>query len=268
MLNDMKYRVLLTGGSRGIGKAIALALSGKTERLYLVGREQSALEQVASELAGVDVVILAGDLTDATFQGRVVNAVADGGGVNLLINNAGISDFSAFEQQRPENIERLVITNLLTPILLTQRLLPMMLRETQAQVINIGSGFSYIAYPGFAAYSASKFGLRGFSQALSRELADTTVKVRFFSPRATKTDINPAAVNWLNQQLSTAEDSAEEVAQQFMDFLSTDRAEYQVGFPEKIFTKLNQILPALVSRALYAKLPVIRRAMAFSSINS
>lgn len=263
-----KYRILLTGASRGIGKAMAVALSEKAERIFLLGRDQKALNAVAAMIKGTEVITLAGDLTDTEFLAEIEKKVAAAGGINVLINNAGISDFASFEHQDKDTIEQLLQVNLLTPMRLSQQLLPLMLRESEAQIINIGSAFAYIAFPGFAAYSATKFGLRGFTEALGRELADTSVGVRLFSPRATKTDINSPSVTWMNQQLGTTEDDVEAVARQFVNFLSQHQTEYRVGFPEKLFAKINQIFPGIVSRALRKQLPVMRRALATHSSQS
>lgn len=268
MSADRKYRVLLTGASRGIGKAIAVALSGKAERIFLLGRDKKALDEVASLISGVDVIVLAGDVADVKFCAEVESLVAARGGINVLINNAGISDFCAFERQSQETIEKLLQVNLLAPIQLSQQLLPRLLREPSAQIINIGSTFSYIAYPGFATYSATKFGLRGFTEALGRELTDTSVRVRLFSPRATKTDINSPEVTRLNQQLGTVEDDPAEVARQFVFFLTQRQTEYRVGFPEKLFAKINQIFPGVVSKSLHKQLPLIRQALASISTKS
>lgn len=266
MSSVRKHRVLLTGASRGIGKAIALALSNQAEQLFLLGRDRKALEGVASMVRGANVVVLAGDIADAGFRAEAARTVESAGGLNVLINNAGISDFSAFEHQRPEMMAMLLEVNLLAPMQLSQQLLPLLLKESDAQIINIGSTFSYIGYPGFATYAATKFGLRGFSEALGRELADTAVRVRLFSPRATKTDINAPEVARLNQQLGTVEDEPAEVARQFLDFLVQRQTEYRVGFPEKLFAKINQIFPGVVSQSLRKQLPVIRRA--WSSLSS
>ncbi len=260
MSDVRRNRVLLTGASRGIGKAIALALSDQSERLFLLGRDRKALDCVASMMRGTKVTLLAGDIADTDFRAEVASIVEAVGGINVLINNAGVSDFSEFEHQHPEMLETLLAVNLLAPIQLSQQLLPLMLRESDAQIINIGSAFSYIGYPGFATYSATKFGLRGFTEALGRELADTPVRVRLFSPRATKTDINTPEVTRLNQQLGTVEDDPAEVARQFLWFLSRHQTEYRLGFPEKLFAKINQIFPGVVSQSLRKQLPVIRQA--------
>lgn len=263
MVNSMsvRHRALVTGASRGIGRELALALARRCERIFLVGRDESALSGVRDQIREADTVVLAGDLCDVSFVDRLARTVMAEGGIDLLVNNAGISEFSSFERQARDSIHQLVAVNLLGPMQLTRALLPALLGEPSAQVIAVGSTFSYIGYPGFSAYCATKFGLRGFSEALGRELSDTGVRVRLFSPRATKTDINSQAVRSLNRDLGVAEDSVALVAQEFMKFLDSSATEYRVGFPEKLFAKINQIWPGLVGRSLQGQLPRIRQAL-------
>ncbi len=200
------------------------------------------------------------------FSSRSGRRSTDGGGLNLLVNNAGVNDFHSYDSQSAAAIERMVIVNLLAPMLLTRALLPVMAKEPAAQIVHVGSTFGYIGYPGYAAYCATKFGLRGFNEALDRELSGTPVRSRLFSPRATRTDINAPVVQELNRQLGTTEDDPAEVARQFVAFLERNDTEFRVGFPEKFFALLNQILPGAVSRGMRKQLPRIRQAL--SSIES
>ncbi|HKO89401.1 MAG TPA: SDR family oxidoreductase [Burkholderiales bacterium] len=264
-MSAQRYRVALTGASGGLGKAMAIALAGRSERMFLLGRDGDELERLRRSLANVEAIVLAGDITDAEFVAEVHATVVEQGGVNLLINNAGLSEFAAFEQQSPLSMEQLLRVNLLAPMCLTQALLPALLRERAAQIVNIGSSFSYIGYPGFSSYCATKFGLRGFTEALSRELTGTSVRVRLFSPRAIKTSLNSSSVRLLNERMRIAEDDPADVAQQFIDFLGGNRAERQIGFPEKIYTKLNQLAPALITQGMRKQLPLIRAALPVSS---
>lgn len=259
------YRVVLTGASGGLGKAMAIALADRSEHLFLLGRDHAELQRIRRSIANVEVIILAGDVTDAEFVAKVRAMVAERGGANLLINNAGISDFTAFEQQSTLSIEQLLRVNLLAPMCLTHALLPALLREPAAQIVNIGSSFSYIGYPGFSAYCATKFGLRGFTEALGRELSGSSVRLRLFSPRAIRTSLNSPSVRSLNKRLRVAEDDPADVARQFVEFLDRGRVEYQVGFPEKFYATLNQIAPALVNRGMRSQLPHIRSALSLSA---
>ena len=248
-----RYRAILTGASGGIGQAIAAALAPQCEALLLVGRDAARLEE-ARRAAGPVARTLAADL--ATPQGRDAVALP---GANLLINNAGAGDFAWLEAQDDAVLERIVQANLLAPMQLVRRLLPELRRAPRAWVVNVGSIMGYLGYPGHAAYCASKFALRGFSEALRRELADSRVRVLHLAPRATRTAMNGAAVNALNAELGVAMDAPETVARQLLALLEHPSRERLLGMPEALFARLNQLMPGLVDRALRRQLPVIRR---------
>lgn len=126
-------------------------------------------------------------------------------------------------------------------------------------VVNVGSIYGSIGYPGYATYSASKFALRGFSEALRRELADTTVDVLYAAPRATRTSMNTSAATALNQALKVGMDDPVDVARAVLDAVQQQRNELYLGWPEKLFVRLNGMLPGVVDRALRKQLPLIRR---------
>jgi short-subunit dehydrogenase len=254
-----RWRAVLTGASGGIGAAIASELAPRCEALILVGRQRSALDALAHSLHGVAVHIVCGDLTDAATLEAIEQCARRVGGIDLLINNAGVSDFHAFATQAPAVIERMLATNLLAPMLLTRRLLPLLMAEPKAQIVNVGSVFGTIGFPGFAAYCAAKAGLKGFSQALRRELSDSSVKVRYFAPRATSTTINSAAVKAMNGELKTAEDTPRDVAAALLQFLDGGAWQRTLGAKERFFSFVNALLPALPDGAIRAQLPIIRK---------
>lgn len=253
------YRAVLTGASCGIGAAIARQLAPGCALLILVGRNRAALEGLRGELKNCPVHIVCGDLTDPRTLSEIETAARNLGGINLLVNNAGVSDFHAFASQSPEVIATLLATNLLAPMLLTRQLIPVLMAAPAAQVVNIGSVFGMIGFPGFAAYCAAKAGLKGFTQALRRELADSAVEVRHFAPRATRTAINSDAVSAMNHALKTAEDTPEQVAAAFLRFLDANGWQRTLGAKERFFVLLNQLLPALPDGAIRAQLPIIRK---------
>jgi len=119
--------------------------------------------------------------------------------------------------------------------------------------------FGIIGYPGFATYSANKFAMSGFSQALAREHGDTDIRIRYFAPGATKTGLNSAAVNTLNAELGVTMDSTKTVARAFSQFLRSNALICQIGWPERFVTWLNKLSPGTVGSALIKHLPVIRR---------
>ncbi len=144
-------------------------------------------------------------------------------------------------------------------MLLVRALLATLSKRPQAAIVNVGSVFGAIGYPGNAAYSAAKFGLRGFSEALRRELSGSTVRVLHVAPRTTRTAINSRAVEALNLELGVAIDSPETVAAWIRERLDRELADGTLGWPERLFVKLNALLPRLVDGALRKQMPAIKR---------
>lgn len=128
----------------------------------------------------------------------------------------------------------------------------------EAAIVNVGSTFGSIPFAGFAAYSAAKAGLRGFSQALRRELADTRVAIIHVAPRAIDTPLNSPAVNALNRRLKNASNSPAAVAATIIGALQSGTREHHIGFPERLFAWLNGALPAVIDQGLASKLAAIK----------
>lgn len=264
-MNLRDVRALVTGASGGIGAAVAREIVAAGGRVMISGRDASALRRLALSLdpAGAGVAVHAADIAQATERDALVAAAAAWcGGVNVLINSAGVASFGAFAQMRAEELERTFAVNALAPMQLCRALLPHLQSQPAAHIVNIGSVFGAIGYPGQAVYSASKFALRGFSEALRRELSDATVHVHYLAPRATRTRFNSTAVEELNAQLAVATDPPERVAASVRRMLETGRSEAVIGWPEKLFVRINSILPRLVDRSLARQVPIIRQRFA------
>ncbi|HSC97098.1 MAG TPA: SDR family oxidoreductase [Burkholderiales bacterium] len=261
-MRPARYRAVLTGATGGIGRAMALRLAPLCESLLLVGRGGAALAALVREIeaAGGHARAVPADLTTAAGREAVLRGAAESrAGINLLVNNAGVGEFAWLADQDDAALERIVCLNVLAPMQLTRRLLPLLLAQPAARIVNVGSIFGYIGYAGHAAYSASKFALRGFSEALRRELADGPVRVTYFAPRATRTAMNGTAMCALNAELGIAMDPPESVAAALVALLEKPARERPLGMPERLFARLNQIVPGLVDRVLLRHLPVIRR---------
>lgn len=244
--------VLLTGATGGIGAEIARKLSGEGARLVLTGRSVDKLRALQSQLAA-ETLLYPCDLTSPADQQALLGFCVEQGGIDILINNAGISQFSLVHSQQ---FDDLITINLLVPMQLCQLFLPL-LRQHKGQIINVGSAFGSIGHPGFTGYCASKFGLRGFTEALQRELAESDVQVKYFAPRATETSINSSDVVQLNQQLGNNMDSPVWVAEQLIEQLKSNQRRRFLGWPERFLVKLNSLFPALVDMGLKSKLSVI-----------
>ena len=256
-------RVLLTGATGGIGRAVARRLAAAGASLLLVARHPEELLLLSQQLPGQHRCFSA-DLTAPEEIQALAGSVKATGGIDVLINNAGTSQFSLTAEQ---NYPAQIALNLLAPMQLCQLLLPELLQRDAATIVNIGSAFGSIGYPGFSGYCASKFGLRGFTEALKREVSSKALRVLYFAPRATQTTINSAAVVAMNLELGNAMDNPDDVAAELMQQLQTGQSRRYIGWPEKLFVRLNALLPELVDRAIGSKLAVIRKYAAGSGDN-
>lgn len=255
-------RTLLTGAGSGIGRSLAGKLAERGARLVLLGRDRERLEETVRDIAqrGGSATSIVFDLAAAEGHERVISeTVSLLGGLDLLINNAGVSSFREFSAETPDGIRRLIETNLTAPLLLTRAALPAMLDCGSGRIVNIGSILGSIGLSHFVAYSASKFGLRGFSQALSRELADTGIQVTYVAPRTTRTALNPDALYRMSEATGTATDSPDAVADAIVAAIEGDRDEVYLGWPEKLFVRINALLPRLVDGALRKQTRIARR---------
>ena len=250
--------VLITGASKGIGRSIALRLARVAKSVIAVGRDERDLVSLASEAPAGIVTTIAGDICDPATRIRILDRARATKNLQVVVNNAGTSLFRSFVDQTEEEVRDLFEVNLLAPIMLTQALLPVLAEQPRAEVIQVGSTFGRLGHPGYTTYCASKAGLCLFSEALERELADTSIMVRVFSPRGTRTAINSSAAVALMQSMGQRFDSVDDVADQFMHFLASNRREWQVGRPERFFVWLNQSLPSVVRHSLVSRLPKIR----------
>lgn len=262
-MNITSSRVLLIGATGGIGQKIAAVLQSAGANLLLVGRNISKLDQLKSDIEqGHEYKprVIAADITTVAGRDSILEAVNYyPGGINVLINCAGMNNFGLFEKLDEKTILKVVDTNLTAPLHLIQMMLPKLKQQPSAHILNIGSTFGSIGYAGFSVYCASKFALRGFTEALRRELADTSITVSYVAPRATNTELNSSAVFFMNRELNIDMDLPEIVAERVLETLISGSKEVYLGWPERFFIKLNSLFPRLVDKALKKQLPVIKR---------
>jgi short-subunit dehydrogenase len=257
--------VLITGAAGGIGSAVAKRFSSAGAKLLLTDLRSDTLDTVVARLLaeGADVVGAAADI--ATESGRaLLTAMSREREVDVLVNVAGINPFGLFAEQTAAEIEKALLINTTAPMLLCHALIPILDRSVEARIVNVGSVFGSIGFPGFCAYSASKFAIRGFSEALRRELADTSIDVHYVAPRATRTALTTERVRAMNEELNVAMDPPEVVARAVERALRERRREIHVGFPEKLIARINAIVPGVVDRVLRKQLPIVRRYAAQS----
>lgn len=246
-------RILMTGATGGIGRHLATMLAAEGAELALVDFDAQRLKAFVHEIGatgGLAHEIIADFNHAHAAQGVVDAALQQMGGIDLLINNAGVMDFTTFERQSQERIAQMVQINLTVPMQLVRAALPAMQARNSGQIVNIGSIFGSLGFPHYATYCATKFAIRGFSQSLRRELADTAIKVTYIAPRAVKTPLNDEATQRMLEAAGIAMDDPQKVAGLILKAILAQTDEYYIGHPESFFAWLNGLLPGIVSRGL------------------
>jgi short-subunit dehydrogenase len=256
-----KY-ILLTGATGGIGQQIAHALVAKGANLLLSARELSKLESLRKSLCRPnDHQCISADLTKqdgiTTLQEYCQQQVQNEQRIDVVINNAGCNQFSFLAQRSSQSIEQELHINLLVPILLSQSAIAWLNRP--GIIVNMGSTFGSIGFPGYSSYCAAKSGVQRFSESLDRELDGAGIRVLYLAPRTTNTELNNPIVKQMNQQLGNHSDEPKVVAQHLIKVLEKELSAHWIGWPEKLFARINQIFPTLVSHAIRKQQSVIHQ---------
>lgn len=260
-MNLRDKRVLVTGATGGIGRELVASLIEQDAHVLLSGRDHATLQHFANYIDDdlSHTAVFAADLSRPQDRAALCSFAARWrGGIDVLINNAAIAGFNLLQDETAGSIDGALTTNLLAPIDLCRQLVPHLTARPEAHIVNIGSVFGHIGFAANSVYCATKFGLRGFSESLRRELADSNVQVHHFAPRATRTDFNTRAVDAMNAALGNASDDPNDVATAIVRALREDRPERIFGWPEKLFARINAILPRVVDAALRDKLKTVQ----------
>ncbi|GAB3244765.1 SDR family oxidoreductase [Chitinimonas naiadis] len=249
---------LVTGASGGIGAAIAAALINEGWQVWLVARDPDKLARLADRL-GPNACSVPMDLTALDSPARLADAIAAQTlPLGLLVNAAGVQHFGLLPSQDNAQIDAMLDLNLALPMKLVKALWPLLGRDSV--VVNIGSVFGNIGFPGFAAYCASKGGLRTFTEALARESGTQGPRVVHLAPRAVNTPLNSPRVAALNKALGNRVDEPADVAAALIKLLAKKGVrEAVIGWPEKLFFRLNQLIPGAVDSAIAKQLPLVRQ---------
>jgi NAD(P)-dependent dehydrogenase (short-subunit alcohol dehydrogenase family) len=184
---------LITGASRGLGKAMALALAGAGARVALVGRDMDALQASAAEIAaqGGEAKVFRADVASEQQVALLEREVSDTlGPIDILINNAGMNIRKPLLEFTLEEWERVIGTNLTSAFLMCRAFVPRMKGRGFGRIINLGSTMSHVSMPHRSAYSSSKAALLGLTRALALELAPEQITVVAISPGPFATEMN------------------------------------------------------------------------------
>ena len=226
--------VWITGASSGIGAALARALAREGAHLILSGRNEAALTEVAGQCG--DALVLPFEATDYAAAARAADqAWAWHGRIDMLVNNAGISQRSLAVDTAFPVYERIIAVDLLAPIALTQALLPRMAERRSGRIVMVSSIAGKVGSPMRTGYSAAKFGLFGYSDALRAEVAGLGLKVHVIAPGSIRTDVSRNAVTADGSRRGISDAAIENgldpdlAARQMLDAIAADEREIIMG---------------------------------------
>jgi 3-oxoacyl-[acyl-carrier protein] reductase len=227
---------LVTGASRGIGKAIALALGKSGVKVACIARNEAKLAETAAEIAadGGSAAAYACDVTDsAAVQATVDAVVAAHERLDVVVNNAGITKDTLLPIMSDEDWDQVIAANLRSVFLFSRAAAKVMMRQRSGRIINISSVSGLMGNPGQANYSASKAGIIGFTQTVARELAKRKVTVNAVCPGFIATEmaeaLGPAILEEAKKRIPLGRlGGADEIADAIL-YLASDSAAYVTG---------------------------------------
>jgi short-subunit dehydrogenase len=254
-------RVLVTGASRGIGREIAKACAAAGARVALVARNEQAIKELASELGGTAHPC---DLSDMDqVRGFIERIEADGGPIDVLVNNAGLDSIGPLEKVSEAALADLIHVNLLTPLELQRQVVPGMVQRRSGHLVNVSSYAAATMFPGGVPYAASKAGLSHSTEVLRWELKGTGVDV-------TIVELGPIPTDMLDQvkeyrpteagferayKMRLIHDvSAEKVATFVVDAITKRKRAVRLPIEARLFPLLRAA-PQRILRALMVGLP-------------
>jgi short-subunit dehydrogenase len=257
--------VVVTGASSGIGLEMARLIAKRAKTLILVARRTAKLETVRAELIAkytdLKVEVLTCDLSDRTATKRLAGELsARDGGVDVLVNNAGLGDMGLFEKSSEDKTLGMLDVNVTAVLILTRELLPPMVARGRGGVLNISSGFGLGYLPSFASYVGTKHFVTGFTHVLRAELAGTGVNVTQVCPGPVATEFEENVGNFTGQKVpGFIEISAEKCARAAVSGFESGRAVVVPGMVMKLAMLANGATPAFIMRLVARVLGGIAR---------
>ena len=247
-------KVFITGGSAGIGKALLAEFFRHGVRdIAVIGRKQVALDALKQEFPDARLLLIAGDVGHPADLDRAVATITrEWGGLDILVNNAGVVSAGLLADQSDDDIISQININLTGLILLTKKALPLLLYSSDGALMNISSGYGYLAMPFYSVYAATKAAIRQFSDAMRRELFQHPLHVMTVYPSATDTDMMKTAV-------VKGMDSAEDVAKASIEGLLASEINVIMGGAEReAQIKTNFLEPRKIDAVAAANYDALR----------
>ena len=254
--------VVVTGGGRGIGRATALEFAAEGATVVLAGRRMDALRTTAAEVGdagGKAMVVRCDVVIEEQLRALVDRAIKKYGKIDVLVNNAGVVTGGRLDEIDPDDIRRMVEVNIWAPLRLTQLALPHMRGAGRGTIVNISSLAGRMGVPFYSTYSASKYALRGFSEALRRELRPDGIHVVAVFPGGTATDM---IENIEFDRFGLGVATAQQVGRAVLRGVRWHQPEVFIGIGESVMARWNDMMPAAVDYGVDVVRDRMREAVA------
>jgi short-subunit dehydrogenase len=244
-------RIIVTGASSGIGRAVSLQLAKEGAKLLVVARRKERLDQLAEEAASVNgrIETMTGDVTDEQTRLRIIEtAQSRFGGLDILINNAGIGALGRFEDNDSHRLRKVFEVNFFSLVEMIRLALPLLKKATKPMIVNVGSILARRGVPCMSEYSASKFAVQGFSEAIRAEFSKQGIDVLVVNPGTTETEFFDGEFEkgveppWPRHKPTTAK----RVADAIVRAIRQGRHEIIPYHKGRIMCWLNRLSPALM----------------------
>lgn len=257
-------RVILTGASSGIGRALAIQLALQGARLIITARRRDRLNAITHEIrslgeltsshepVGREVYPVAGDITDAATRKHLVAAAHDQlGGLDLLVNNAGVGAIGPFADADESRLRTVMEVNFFAPLDLIRLAIPLLRVGQQPMIANVGSVLGHRAVPNKSEYCASKFAMHGFSDALRAELSGVGIDVLLVSPSTTESEFFERVLDDHRPHARRRRGkSPEEVARRTIQAIARGRHEVIISAGGVLLVWLDRLCPPLANRLI------------------
>lgn len=254
------YRILLTGASSGIGHALARQLASHATHLLLVARREAPLTELAKELTTLGAAsaeTIVGDVADPDLRAKMIARVHDQwSGLDLLINNAGVSAHGRFGEHEEQTLRQIMEVNFFAAAELTRSSMEMLSHGRDPLVVNIGSILGHRGVPHNSEYCASKFALRGWSEAIRPELQKQGIDLLMISPGTTDTEFfehlicKSSSSSWGSSWGKPKGLAPEKVARQIVHAIERRRNEIFPNWRGRLLVGINRLCPRLLDRVM------------------
>jgi short-subunit dehydrogenase len=252
-------RILITGASSGIGRALAVQLAQAGAKLVLAARRENELHALAAEVSGrgAEVLAVRTDVTVEADRTRLFAEIKDRlGGLDVLVNNAGVASWAHFADSSEEVLRTIMEVNFFAPAELIRLAVPLLAHGEQPAIVNVASMCGRRAMPGWSEYSASKYALCGLTEALRGEFARFEIDILLMVPGLTRSDFSKHFLQTKGRAKIEFDKgmSPEEVAARIIHSLRKNRTETVMGSEARWVLRVNKFFPRLTDWLLARKM--------------